>query len=393
MKSLSRIDMIEVTRLTREGRLGEAMQMLRAGHAAVAPDVSSEPRVQVQDRAPIIDMEPPSAANGGAWTAAAAASSERAAAAGAAPDRAAKPRIRVRRFATHGADPLPPGARFEQRVHGRGTGERRYRLYVPGSGGTPGALVVLLHGCTQSPEDFALGTRMNLLAEERGLVVAYPEQSQKANASKCWNWFNGADQRRGGGEPESIAGITRELMREFKIDPRRVHVAGLSAGGAMAAILGAEYPELFAAVGVHSGLARGAAHDVQSAFAAMRGGADGAMSTSTTDTVPTIVFHGDADTTVAPINGEQVMRQARARAVLHRQVQTGTSADGAGWTRILETSAAGVTTLEHWLLHGGGHAWSGGDPRGSFVTPRGPDASREMLRFFEEVARARGACA
>jgi poly(hydroxyalkanoate) depolymerase family esterase len=296
--------------------------------------------------------------------------------------------MRVRHPAMHPADPLAPGARFEQRVHGRAAGELRYRLYVPASrGSAPPALVVMLHGCTQSPADFALGTRMNLLAEERGIVVAYPEQSRKANASRCWNWFDSADQRRGSGEPESIAAITRDLVREFGIDPHRVHVAGLSAGGAMAAILGAEYPELFAAVGVHSGLARGAAHDVQSAFAAMRGGADGAAPAA--HTVPTIVFHGDADTTVAPVNGEQVMRQARAGAVLHRQVHAGNSAGGAGWTRIVETNADGVPTLEHWLLHGGGHAWSGGDPRGSFTDPSGPDASREMLRFFDEVSNAR----
>ena len=390
MKPLSRIDMTEVTRLTREGRLGEALQMLRAGHAGAASHASNEPRAPAEDAAPIIDMQPPSAANGGAWTAATPTDRPAAAqpAARAAPGPAAKPRIRIRHPATHAVDPLPPGARFEQRMHGSGAGERRYRLYVPAPrGSAPPALVVLLHGCTQSPEDFALGTRMNLLAEERGLLVAYPEQSHKANASRCWNWFNGADQRRGGGEPESIAAIARELMREFGIDPRRVHVAGLSAGGAMAAILGAEYPDLFAAVGVHSGLARGAAHDVQSAFAAMRGGADGAVPAART--VPTIVFHGDADTTVAPINGEHVIRQARAHAVLHRQVHAGNSADGASWTRVVEKNADGVPTLEHWLLHGGGHAWSGGDPRGSFVSSRGPDASREMLRFFDEVSSAR----
>ena len=383
--------MAAVTRLTRQGRLGEAMHLLRSLHEPPAgPGDAAPPPGSAARPAHVIEMQPPSAATGPSWTAPAHASpgsrqARPSIVRGVPLARAPKPRIRPARPADGPADPLPPGALSGQRTYANAAGRRHYKLYVPGThAGSPCPLVVMLHGCTQSPDDFARGTRMNALAEEYGFLVAYPAQPQAANASRCWNWFNGPDQQRDRGEPSLIAGITREVMRAFPVDPQRVHVAGLSAGGAMAAILGSAYPDLYAAVGVHSGLAPRSAHDMPSAFAAMRRGGERVHAPART--VPTIVFHGDADATVNPVNGEQVLAHARGSSPLRRTVESG-SADGVAYTRTIETSPDGRPRLEHWLLHGAGHAWSGGDARGSFVAPCGPDASREMLRFFAQAAR------
>jgi poly(hydroxyalkanoate) depolymerase family esterase len=278
--------------------------------------------------------------------------------------------------------PLPSGARFEARTFANSVGERNYKLYVP-SGFTGDALplVVMLHGCTQSPEDFAAGTRMNALAEERLFFVAYPAQAQSANAQKCWNWFNANDQRRDQGEPALIAGITRQIMREFPVDESRVYVAGLSAGGAAAAVMGSTYPDLYAAVGVHSGLACGSASDMPSAFAAMRQGGKG-NTTGKRSLIPTIVFHGDSDTTVSAVNGDQVITQSKAGAKLRAGVTNSVAAGGVAYTRTIYSDREDTPVLEQWVLHGAGHAWSGGSPAGSYTEPRGPDASREMVRFF-----------
>ncbi|HYD68834.1 PHB depolymerase family esterase [Azospirillum sp.] len=280
-------------------------------------------------------------------------------------------------------DPLPDGASFTTASYTNAVGTRSYKLYIPASrrDGQPLPLVVMLHGCTQSPDDFAAGTRMNVLAEEHGCLVAYPAQPSSANAQKCWNWFSPADQQRDGGEPSLIAGITRQIMRDHPVDPGRVYVAGLSAGGAAAAIMGAAYPDLYAAVGVHSGLPCGAARDLPSAFAAMRQGTAGTG--RGTGAVPTIVFHGDQDTTVHPGNGAAVAAQSIAGV-------TGTTAmeehgrvpGGHGYTRTLHTDAAGRVLCEQWTIQGAGHAWAGGSPAGSYTDPRSPDATREMLRFF-----------
>ena len=247
----------------------------------------------------------------------------------------------------------------------------------------------MLHGCTQSPDDFATGTRMNELAEEQTILVAYPAQPQSANASKCWNWFSAADQHRDQGEPSLIAGITRQIIQDFPVETGRVYIAGLSAGGAAAAIMGFTYPDLYAAIGVHSGLACGAARDVPSAFAAMRQGAS--MAGARRDgqaAVPTIVFHGDRDTTVSPINGDQVIAQSKAAADFRGTVSLGETPTGVSYTRTVQANESGRPMLEQWVLHEVGHAWSGGSSAGSYTEPRGPDASREMMRFFLQHSTA-----
>ncbi len=266
-------------------------------------------------------------------------------------------------------------------------GSRDYKLYVPpGYKGQPLALVVMLHGCTQDPDDFARGTRMNEAASERDFLVLYPAQAQHANASRCWNWFKHNHQRRGKGEPALLAAMTQDVMSRYGIDPRRVYVAGLSAGGAMATILGDAYPELFAAVGVHSGLPTGAASDATSAFDAMRRGVQAPM-TPAGAVPPVIVIHGDQDTTVHPINGHHIVAAHSGAAA--PECERLRSENGREYTRALYRDAGGHVTAEHWTVHGQGHAWSGGGPNGSYTDPKGPDATEEMLRFFFAHVMAR----
>jgi poly(hydroxyalkanoate) depolymerase family esterase len=288
-------------------------------------------------------------------------------------------------------DIVPEGTKFIDGTYSNEAGSRTYKLFVP-SGyhqGQPLPLVVMLHGCTQSPDDFAAGTRMNFIAEELNCFVVYPAQSSGANPSKCWNWFRSSDQRRDEGEPSLIAGITRQVMRDYSIDPKRVFVAGLSAGGAAAAIMGATYSDLYAAVGIHSGLAYGAASDMPSAFAAMRqGGGAARKAVSGRPAVPTIIFHGDRDTTVNPDNGAQVVEQVIGATKTQKKVHRGQIPGGHGYTRTTHADG-GREILEHWNIHGAGHAWSGGSPDGSYTDPVGPDATKEMLRFFLENPRAR----
>jgi poly(hydroxyalkanoate) depolymerase family esterase len=291
-------------------------------------------------------------------------------------------------------DIVPAGGKFIAATYSNPAGSRGYKLYVPSRHqGQALPLVVMLHGCTQSPDDFAAGTRMNVIAEQQACLVVYPAQPSDANPAKCWNWFRPGDQRRGQGEPSLVAGITRQVMRDHSVDPRHVYVAGLSAGAAAAAVMGATYPDLYAAIGVHSGLSCGAANDLPSALLAMRQGELAASGSGDVlalrgdgRAVPTIVFHGDQDTTVHPRNGDHVVAQSMRTASAQKQVQRGRVPGGHAYTRTIHSDASGRAILEHWDIHGAGHAWSGGSPAGSFTDPRGPDATREMLRFFLEHA-------
>lgn len=285
------------------------------------------------------------------------------------------------------AEPATGAERFISGAHRSSSGTRKYKLFIPASYvGQPLPLIVMLHGCTQTPTDFANGTRMNEVAAERDCFVVYPEQPRSANQSRCWNWFNTSDQRRDMGEPSILASLVRELVATYSIDASRVYVAGLSAGGAMAVILGRTHPELFAAVGVHSGLPFGAAHDVPSAFAAMRG-APNAAATPHEEPIPTIVFHGDSDPTVHPANGEKVAMQATGPCACDVTHDGAAEAGERTFSRKLFKDPDGTVVVESWVIHGGSHKWSGGDPRGSHTDAAGPDASREMVRFFLERAR------
>jgi poly(hydroxyalkanoate) depolymerase family esterase len=287
---------------------------------------------------------------------------------------------------------IEPGGRFLTGTYTGPAGTRGYKLYVPsGYAGQAVPLIVMLHGCSQTADDSAAGTRLNWLAEQVSWLVVYPEQAASANPSRCWNWFQAAHQRRGDGEPSLIAGITQQVMATHGVDPQRLYVAGMSAGGAMAAIMGTTYPDLYAAVGVHSGLASGAAQDLRSAFTAMRRGKPTAAADKGAGPrldLPLIVFHGDRDATVHPRNSEHVLAQAvrlSASAPDRRvTVSRGQVPGGHAYTRTLYHDATAQVVGEHWLVHGAGHAWSGGSPAGSFTDPQGPDAAREMLRFFRE---------
>ena len=238
----------------------------------------------------------------------------------------------------------------------------------------------MLHGCGQTSRDFARGTGMNNLAEEFGFLVLYPEQSRKSHNRRCWNWYRTEDQGRGAGEPALIASMTRQIIDEQRIDPAKVYVTGLSAGGSAALVIAAAYPDIFAAVGVHSGLALGAAHDANSVPRAMQFGAAGRRLTAQ---MPTIIFHGDADKVVSPRNGRFIaIRAVEPYNNLNKTEKTGQVSGGREFLRTVHRVGRGRSYAEHWVVRGSGHAWSGGSTDGSHTDPKGPDASREMVRFF-----------
>ncbi len=389
--------MAEAARLTRAGRLSEATALLQRMFRAEAPVAP------VRERQ-IIDAAPSPAEKAGApWSRLATAQPHLVGAlrglvgrikrqAGLPAQRAEQPGPALV------PEIVPKGGKFIAASYSNPAGSRAYKLYVPSRyHGQTVPLVVMLHGCNQSSDDFAAGTRMNVIAEEESCLVVYPEQPGDANPARCWNWFRPTDQRRGQGEPSLIAGITRQVMADYAVDPQRVYIGGLSAGAAAAAIMGTAYPDLYAAVGVHSGLACGAASDLSSAFAAMQHGNIAAsfepgdvLAGEEGPVLPTIVFHGDRDTTVHPRNGDHVIARQIGATTSQKRVHRGRVAGGHAYTRTVHAEASGRSTLEQWEIHGGGHAWSGGSTAGSYTDPRGPDATREMLRFFLEHPGPRG---
>jgi poly(hydroxyalkanoate) depolymerase family esterase len=341
----------EALRLTRAGRLSEATELLQRGLAGGG----SAARTDVTNPLPELARRRQGRAGAGARASA--------------------------RSATGHAPRA--GGRFGQQSHSERAGTRDYYLYTPGSyAGRPVPLVVMLHGGKQDAPDFAAGTRMNALAEQHSFLVVYPEQSRKANQGRYWNWFSATDQRADAGEPAIIAGITREVMRTFVVDPGRVYVAGLSAGGAMAAVMAATYPSLYAAVGVHSGIAYRAAHDVGSAVTAMRTGGTPAA----TSALPLIVIHGDRDTIVAPVNAEKLIAARLAVGdVTGSDGPIRVRGDGGhAYTRTVHHDASGLAVAQSLIVQGGRHAWYGGSPVGSYTDSRAPDSSAEMIRFFLE---------
>jgi poly(hydroxyalkanoate) depolymerase family esterase len=391
--------MEEATRLTREGRLAEATAVIQrtlGGRCApAAPDYRSGTAEPVENTTPHTTNVPPQPT---------------------APSRPGPNRDALRRVprpprgyrgmprmpaglsgAVSGATadiPTPAivsaGGQFVERSYTNRAGTRAYKLYIPsGYVGQEVPLIVMLHGCTQNPDDFAAGTRINALAEEHTFLVTYPAQAAANNSSKCWNWFKVDDQQRGDGEPSLIAGITCEIVGEYHVATGQIYVAGMSAGGAMAAIMGEAYPDLYAAIGVHSGLAPGVARDLPSAFAAMRQGEAATTHRNTsTRTVPVIAFHGDRDTTVHPRNAEWLISHYRdTTGGPAPQVQQEQVSGKYAYARAIYHDPHGRAIAERWTVHGLGHAWSGGSRPGSYTDPRGPDASAEMVRFFHEHQR------
>jgi poly(hydroxyalkanoate) depolymerase family esterase len=287
------------------------------------------------------------------------------------------------------SDSLGEGTLLDK-MYQNDSGARRYKVYVPPDSKRHAPVIVMLHGGTQPVLDYAAGTGMNQLADLHHFLVVYPEQDARANPMRYWNWFRPQDQHAGGGEPSLIAGITQEVIQDYDADRDRVFIAGFSAGAAMATVMAATYPQLYAAAGVHSGLPYGVAHDVPSAFALMRGGSP----TSRQDPalqIPLIVFHGDHDEIVNVINASNIRQQrlgidGALTATDGVRVTQGQVPGGHAYTQTTYSNADDVL-LEQWIVHGAGHAWFGGTAGCSYTDPLGPDASAEMVRFFAERRR------
>ncbi len=297
----------------------------------------------------------------------------------------AKPKTTARGKGTTAPAKRPAPGTFTDGTFSCSHGDLAYKLYTPmGSARRRLPLVVMLHGCSQTSSDFAVGTRMNMLADEHGVLILYPQQSQKANFARCWNWHKVENQVRGRGEPAAIATLTRHALALARGNPERVYIAGLSAGAAAAAIVGAAYPDLYVAIGVHSGVALGDIRSLGEAISAMRGNTRSASMDRLPRQLPTIVFHGDDDRVVHPSNAAGfLLNLERSRpGPLISQCTSGKSDRGRDFSRKQYRSAAGEVLLEDWTIYGSGHGWSGGNPAGSYTDPLGPDASREMLRFF-----------
>ncbi len=273
---------------------------------------------------------------------------------------------------------------------------RHYRLYCPAlpeqRAGQRLPLVVMLHGCRQDPDDFAAGTAMNEAAQRDGFFVLYPAQTRRAHHLGCWNWYRLLHQQRDLGEPGLLAALVRQTMARHPIDPERVFVTGLSAGGAMAAILGEAYPELFSAIAVHAGVPVGLARSAPRAIAVMkRGPIAGIARRAPSHALPLLVVQGMADGVVHPDNAQRLVDDARMGLAARTgplQAQRETAADsGAGghrWTRETHRDDHGHAWIESWSVDGLAHAWSGGRPTGSYTDPAGPDATAITLRFFEQ---------
>ena len=377
--------MADALQLTRAGRLQEATDLIQRGLQAAGPPATAQPMVTEMFRSrrdvPVSGL----AGAGGLLDRLQAALPVQLPVA--LPGNS--PLVRPGGSAAAAAAASAPGGEIHHLTYIGAAGSRTYDLYVPtGYTGEPVPLVVMLHGGTQDATDFAAGTRMNDLAEQHTFIVAYPEQSTAANNGRYWNWFRPDDQQRDDGEPAILGGITRQIMCDYAVDPSRVYVAGFSAGGAMAAVMAATYPDLYAAAGVHSGLAHGSAHDVPSAFGAMQTGG----TTGRTIEVPLIVFHGDQDTIVAPVNADRLIASRIAANAgfdsgagpLVPSTTDGGDNPGRRHSRTVYQDLDGRVVAERWTVHGGSHAWFGGSPVGSYTDAQGPDASAEMLRFFLE---------
>ncbi|HET9126260.1 MAG TPA: PHB depolymerase family esterase [Solirubrobacteraceae bacterium] len=389
--------MADALRLTRSGRLTEATAVLQEGLGGGRAVDAGEPTPVRQPLGPVPLRLPVSIGRSGSWPSVPGSPGEPAGGGLVELVQAAAPGLpengrsvvrsgRAARRDASGAVTAPAGETRHLSQTAR-AGTRAYDLYVPtGYTGESVPLVVMLHGGKQDASDFAVGTRMNELAERHTFLVAYPEQSTAANSGRYWNWFRASDQQAEVGEPSIIAGITRAVMHDLAVDSSRVYVAGLSAGGAMAAVMAATYPELYAAVGVHSGIAYCAARDVGSAFTAMRTGGTPAP----TSGVPLIVVHGDRDAIVAPVNAEKLIAARRAVGdITGQEAPVAARGDAErSYTRTVHRDSAGRAVAESLIVHGGAHAWYGGNPAGSYTDPQGPDASAEMIRFFLQHHRS-----